>query len=433
MNSLSMNSSAGNLLMKNARWLQGGEGEEKEDNSDGNHQYDQYDVSWMKDFSIKFLGCHHVASWNSNAQEDNDVRIQKQRFVRFRLCQTDSCSSKNSLGCSSGYGDYVVCLCIRDILNSFYVLSIYTYLLLSRIKLQVDMDTFVSAYVENQRSALDESGGNNNYYAQRNVEFLGQYSQCSKYGNGDKRQLKENEAEYFIGPYCSNQGQDIHIGLFTDDTCTEFADSNAGISTYKGMTGNVLPYSKADSKSVVDGSCYACAQESDSYYDGQQQSFIKESCQNVYFPAGKCENRLSKFMSTTDPNNYGCKYINGIRFSPALSSGVLHRNRYGWVVSLFLSIFIISFLLLTCYVVYLKLQLAKQKRTAKRNTRLTRFNESPIKKYFESRRSKSRSQSRDRGSIRNVGDEKKHNRRRGFGFFVRKKKKKSDNHASLLS
>lgn len=124
MNSLSMNSSAGNLLMKNARLLQGEEGEEKENN---HPQYDQYDVSWMKDFSIKFLGCHHVASWNSNAQEDNDVRIQKQRFVRFRLCQTNSCSSKNALGCSSGYGDYVVGICILYLKLVLCIICIYTY------------------------------------------------------------------------------------------------------------------------------------------------------------------------------------------------------------------------------------------------------------------------------------------------------------------
>jgi hypothetical protein len=301
------------------------------------------------------------------------------------------------------------------------------------------MDTFVSAHVENLRS----SSSANYYYsdAQANLEFLGQYSQCSQYGNGEnRRQLEENEVEYFIGPYCSSQGQDIHLGLFTDDTCTEFADPNAGITTYKEMTGSLLPYSKADSTSVVvDGTCHSCAQDSNSYYDGNgQSSYIKESCQNVYVPSGKCENRLSKFMSsissTTDLNNYGCKYIDGIRFTPALSSGVIHRNRFGWVVSLFLALFVISFMLLMCYVVYLKLELAKQKRTAKRNKSfMTESNGSPIKKYFERRRTKSRSQSRDGRNNRNVNDEGKYNRRRGFGFFGRKKKKDKDNRTSLLS
>lgn len=307
------------------------------------------------------------------------------------------------------------------------------------------MDTFVTSHVENLKSSffVDGNGGNDNYYdynAQRNMEFLEQYSQCSQYESRKKRQLEENnESEFYIGPYCSNQGQDIRLGLFTDDTCTEFADSNTGISTYKEMTGMVLPYSKADSNSVViDGMCYSCASESNSYYDGQS-SYITESCQNLYFPAAKCENKLSTYMSSTgsgtsntEPNNNGCKYIHGIRFTPTLSSGVIHRNRFGFVVSLFLALFSISFILLVCYVVYLKLELAKQKRTAKRNKRFR--NSSPLKKIFERRRSKSRSQSRDQRRNRNASEVKKHSKRRGFGFFGRKKNMKmKDHHTSLLS
>jgi hypothetical protein len=308
------------------------------------------------------------------------------------------------------------------------------------------MDTFVTSHVANLKSSffIDGNGGNDNYYdynAQRNMEFLEQYSQCSQYESREQRQLEENnENEFFIGPYCSNQGQDIHLGLFTDDTCTEFADSNFGISTYKEMTGIVLPYSKADLNSIViDGMCHSCASDSNSYYDGQS-SYITESCQNLYFPSAKCENKLSTIMgsttssnpSNTYPNNNGCKYIHGIRFTPTLSSGVIHRNRYGFIVSLFLALFFISFILLVCYIVYLKLELAKQKRTAKRSKRFT--NSSPIKTIFRRRRSKSRSQSRDQSRNRNASEGKKHSKRRGFGFFGRKKTTKmKDNHTSLLS
>jgi hypothetical protein len=120
MNTLHVNSNAGMILMKHARLLQGeDEGQQGMDKEQEYNEYASKNVYWMKDFSIKFLGCHHVASWNSNAQEDNDVRIHTQRFVRFRLCRTDSCSSKNSLGCSSGYGDYLVCFWIFFLLLSY--------------------------------------------------------------------------------------------------------------------------------------------------------------------------------------------------------------------------------------------------------------------------------------------------------------------------
>lgn len=272
------------------------------------------------------------------------------------------------------------------------------------------MDTFVGAHVESQMNQVDQYS--NNY---QNLLFLSQYSQCSQMEDKYHRHLKENNVAYYIGSYCSGKGENIHLGLFTDDTCTEFADSNSGNSVFQSLTGGILPYSKADSKSVVDRSCYSCLQN---YANGQ--AAIDGSCQNIYSPSGKCEKRISKYVS--DPNNNGCTYIDGIRFTPLLSSGVLYRNRYGWVLSLFLSFFVISFVAVLCYIVYLKLELAKQKRTWRSERR-----SSPMKNR---RRSRSRSTSRDRMS-RSPKEDEKSTRRFGRGFFGRKRKETK--RQSLLS
>lgn len=129
MTAIAVQSAAGRMIMQNSRLLEGGEGNNHENgqqNKNENAQQEvQMDVTWMKDFSIKFLGCHHVASWNSNVDEDSDVRIKKQRFVRFRLCPSSSCSSKASLGCSGGFGDYIVSLS-RSYDEHIYLSFIYT-------------------------------------------------------------------------------------------------------------------------------------------------------------------------------------------------------------------------------------------------------------------------------------------------------------------
>ena len=57
---------------------------------------------------------------------------------------------------------------------------------------------------DNQRRIL----ANNNYY--RNGNYYG-----------------DEEVQYYIGPYCAEQGGEIRLGVFNDDTCTVFADDGA--------------------------------------------------------------------------------------------------------------------------------------------------------------------------------------------------------------
>eukprot|EP01082_Thalassiosira_pseudonana_P015223 g14499.t1 g14499 contig9:1964197-1964766(-) len=85
-----------------------------------NNYGQQYDMSFVSNYSIKFLGCHHVTQWNSDADEDNNndqnqeamslsnSRIQSKGLVRFRLCPSNSCHDGFSTGCSKDYGEYVV-------------------------------------------------------------------------------------------------------------------------------------------------------------------------------------------------------------------------------------------------------------------------------------------------------------------------------------
>mmetsp|Transcript_24931 Transcript_24931/g.38426 ORF Transcript_24931/g.38426 Transcript_24931/m.38426 type:complete len:354 (-) Transcript_24931:105-1166(-) len=93
---LSATSALGQKLLSKARRL-----EDEQDNNDNNAQ------TWVVGYSLKFLGCHAISQYNSEAEE-NDVLIKKKRLVRFRLCPTSSCMSTSLIGCATGYGDYVI-------------------------------------------------------------------------------------------------------------------------------------------------------------------------------------------------------------------------------------------------------------------------------------------------------------------------------------
>lgn len=351
---ITADSKMGLKLLKHARQLEEGEGE-----NDAQDYY-QKDMTWMEDYSLKFIGCHQVAQWNDNADDEEDaVRIQTKRYVRFRLCQSKHCVADRAVGCSSSYGDYVV-----------------------------DMDTFVAAHLENQQDMLEkncetqaetcgcderrlEEGDqdnclNNCYYdagmtqcvdGQNDLEFLEKYAACNAYeneGNDRRRKLDGAEEEYYIGPYCADQGGEVVLGMFTDNTCTSFADAYGGTSTYAAMTGASLPYSAT---SMIDGKCYSCKQAAEDYYGDDEVSGI---CADTYEVSGKCETELRYHLSSVNQN--ACNWIHGIQITPVHSNGIIHATYHGSPkAAMVIASFATLFVTLAFYVSYLRSQIAMKK------------------------------------------------------------------------
>lgn len=367
---ISANSRMGLKLLDRARNLENGDNDN--------------DFTWMEDFSLKFLGCHQVAQWNTEADGEDDVRIAMQKFVRFRLCPSNMCSSNSGVGCTSKYGDYVV-----------------------------DMETFLEAYVENEEEVqkekcesqaqncgcddgerkLEENGNDNDnclyncYYnagmsacmdeEDDNVTFLKEYSACGKYDNGDeRRKLDEEAVEYYIGPYCSAQGGEVMLGMFTDDTCTSFADKYGGRTTFATAEGYSLPYG---STSMIDNECHSCL-KSDYYQD--DDNAIREICTDIYPSSGKCENRISNFIQY--PNENGCDWILGMAVAPIKSNGVIHAYYHGTVkAAIAIALFATTFVLLAFYVCFLRQRLiiaaamaAARRRKKRRSSRSVSSNRS---------------------------------------------------------
>ncbi len=172
--------------------------------------------------------------------------------------------------------------------------------------------------------------------------------QCQQY------KLANANTQYYLGPYCADQGGSIFLGLFTDDTCTAFADSYNGRETFQASTGYNLPYGTTN---VVEYDCISCNNEAYAFENGQ--AGVVAMCQTLYTASGKCESQISStYLSSTAPNDNACTYMSGI--SIVRKDGLIvapHDNHANHVARIFIFTFMGVFVLLAAYVYFLKSKL----------------------------------------------------------------------------
>eukprot|EP00542_Grammatophora_oceanica_P008937 CAMPEP_0194039138 /NCGR_PEP_ID=MMETSP0009_2-20130614/11302_1 /TAXON_ID=210454 /ORGANISM="Grammatophora oceanica, Strain CCMP 410" /LENGTH=375 /DNA_ID=CAMNT_0038681877 /DNA_START=149 /DNA_END=1276 /DNA_ORIENTATION=+ len=311
----------------------------------------QMDADFVADYSIKFQGCHHVSQWNGDVDDEDDVRIRTKRLVRFRLCPSDSCQNSRSAGCTSKYGDYVVDL------NTF----VYSYMealadegeqLCADAKYECqsncnqgeDEDCMTACYED-----MDvEFCFADNQAAQNDGFDVNDYVACAEFElGGDGRRRLNDDAAYYLGPYCADQGGEIHMGLFTDDTCTTFAGS--GESTFYDAMGYELPFSDI---SMISTRCLMCGAS-----DGDGNYELKEVCDDIYQVSGKCETK----MSVEYPNESACTYIEGIKI--IREDGVIRTSavKKSKAAAVCIGLFLTVAVLLAGYVYYLRTKLGRAK------------------------------------------------------------------------
>ena len=264
-------------------------------------------------YALKFQGCHHVQQWNEDADDEDDVRIMTKRLVRFRLCPTDICSNDKTAGCNAKYGDYVVDM---DTFLQAYLESI-----------QEDQDDLCQeAYVDCYNTCGADSDCREACYDGYDLSWcladddnvnnfnVQEYAACAQIDLNNGRRLEDGAAadddanvnynvnvnyNYYMGAFCADQGGEIRMGLFTDDTCTTFYQN--GYDTFYNTMGYNMPF---QSESMVTSRCLSCLTLDD---NGNYQD--RELCKDVYEYAGKCETR----MSIEYPNESSCNYIEGIK------------------------------------------------------------------------------------------------------------------------
>lgn len=321
--------------------------------ADNNNNY-----NFLPNYSVKFQGCHSISQWNENVDDQNDVRVMTKYLVRYRLCPEDTCVDERSAGCSSSYGDYVV-----------------------------DMDTFLQSYFQGMQDMQEvlceeaqedcQNQCNNNddeencmeqcydaydlsaCYNNENAFDPQQYLQCAQINmqqnnnNNGGRSLEDQQAnnnynvQYYVGPYCANQGGEIRLGVFTDDTCTTF--SSSGENKYYNTYRQALPYSE---ESLVTNRCLSCGM-ADNDNDGNYEAL--EMCQDLYQMSGKCESK----MDIDYQNEASCSYIEGIKI--IREDGVIRTSttRKSKAAAVVIGLFMTLSVLLGAYVYYLRTKLSR--------------------------------------------------------------------------
>ena len=333
----------------------------------------EFEYTWVTGYSLKFEGCHHISQWNDEADGEEDVRISTKRLVRFRLCPSDYCDSTK--GCSSGYGDYIIDMNTylaawfeaKQQYQEFKCEYLQNYVCYCNDENQNDnyseemclWDCYAGHNMEGV--CMDENPYNNNGNAQQEEFELEQYMECAQANLGNRRQLNNNnnyewDGNYYVGPYCASQGGSIYLGMFTDDTCTTFADSAGGREMYYSLTGTNLPYGQTN---IIDMDCMSCKEPKENNNDGndaEDADEVAQVCEEIYAMAGKCEANLP-YGTVYQPNNNACNYMEGIKIVRKDGTVVTAEAKANKTASVFIGIFVVSFVLLSAYVYYLKTKL----------------------------------------------------------------------------
>jgi len=313
---------------------------------DGNDD-DEDAYTWIAGYSLKFQGCRHAASFNLDADDEDEVKVQTTKLAHFRLCPSNSCESWLGGGCSSDYGDYVVDLASfaeayveGQKRSQEYTCQMYMYENCDCQETDDKDDGFDKEYCEydcyaaskKMQGCIDRNPYDDDEEDDRDRFEAQEYVECKEWeipetdDDANQRRLEGDddaeEIQYYIGPYCSANGGAVYLGMYTDESCTNFADEDSGKTTYKTLSlGQDLPYS---SSSLITSDCVSCIEQEDPNRrdeeddDGADDAIeISDQCGRLYESAGKCESsiNLEKSGMTSDPNNAACSYINGIKFT----------------------------------------------------------------------------------------------------------------------
>eukprot|EP00986_Skeletonema_menzelii_P004885 scaffold1709_cov151-Skeletonema_menzelii.AAC.8 len=327
----------------------------------------QFDYTWVANYSLKFQGCHTTPQWNedggnNNYDDSSNIKLVNLNLVRFRLCPSDTCATDTAYGCKSGYGDYVVSM---DVYLQAYLDSVQQdqeynceyarsnecgcynngddYGTFEKCEYDCFMNKGMEYCVDNNPYADDGQ-----YQAEDDDWDLTDMVQCQQFG-----QL--NGVQYYSGAYCSSDGGSIVMGVFTDGTCSNLADVYGGQELYMTIAGKELPHAQT---TLIGNECMSCMEGADANYNDQQDAdAVKEGCETLYLQAGKCEQTLNGGGSG---NNKACKFMEGIDMVYK-EGGIFHKSHSSSAAGVFIGVFSCSFFLLSTYAYYLKSKLDRAK------------------------------------------------------------------------
>lgn len=322
--------------------------------------YQETDIGFVADYSIKFIGCHHVTQWATEDEQEEaeeqdeqngggqttfmgrnplNYKIRSKGLVRYRLCPSSSCSDSAHLGCSSGHGEYVVDM--ASFLAAYVAWQMeenavncatYRSVCAKQCSSGTSSNCYQKCYKKNNvNTALCSKNSNSNYaYAADDAYAataygadtfdLETYIGCGAYEVTD---ADGAEIAHYLGPYCADQGGDLKLGFFQDATCS--TPSGYDVDYVEHRTGVEIPYTR---RSLVETKCMSCAStaaqdaanDQKDYYNynanGNANYYaakeVNDMCGTLYTTSGKCESGLSK-EDQPYPEDGACTYVEGVK------------------------------------------------------------------------------------------------------------------------
>lgn len=249
-------------------------------------------------YSLKFAKCQFVKAYSQDlAKEGASSVLATQRFVIFRLCPSNYCSS-----CNSNYGEYAIDM------NDYLA---YTVEYRQEEQTQMCETCQEECYYQagddaaEEEAAADDAAAAADDAAGRRLSSDCDtcVSACNKIQNMEAnyyidatnfincQQIHEDNGygALYAGPMCASLGTKIKIGVFTDQYCM-YLDTSKDVEDYLAdENGNGFKVSHALLKTVYDDSeCIKCLADKDGDDDAAADE-VKEVCTNLYATAGKCE------------------------------------------------------------------------------------------------------------------------------------------------
>lgn len=220
-----------------------------------NQQQEEEEFAFLGNYKLKMLACKSGEKYVN--PEDGGYEYSS---VVFRLCPADTCSNDSANGCSSGHGDFVV-----------------------------GINTFVQNYLEDKREDMQQD----------DAFKVEEFGECREYEADQDGNDNGEEVFYFVGPACSEDGTDIVLDLFSEETCVTksevtFEEISAGVS---------LPYT---SGGLVSKYCESCKGYND---NGEYE--LSEMCMRLYENSGKCESGMETFHYSGQ-NEASCEFIEAL-------------------------------------------------------------------------------------------------------------------------
>lgn len=303
----------------------------------------------LRKYSLKYYQCNTMTFFtggegDGDDGDEGDSMFKTEKYVTFRFCPSDTCTSDGWSGCRDTYGEYILPL------ETFF-----------EIQEQFEEDTYEQfcSYCETCMYFENYFYGNNRQLSSHACKY---YSDCESYdntcnaeeeGGDDKNDDYKNDdynddgnanrnmqkqyainyqdlyecvpveraletyyyqfSGYYLGITCDGE---MEVSIFSDEYCTEYV---ADVSKLQDITGYELEIESDILGPLVSEDCFGCQESNSPYkvnYNEEAGDDLLEVCESMYTSSAKCDNKIYSIYyesETAEANaQVACNFIEDV-------------------------------------------------------------------------------------------------------------------------